>query len=767
MKTFPGQWTLCLLIISLYACQEKEEAAEVEKVSPLDQVYPLLDAANSRWFYFSAATRPFGMLNLSPDHELDGAWNSGYRYEADTIKGFSHIHAWQMSGVSVMPLSYPDHPENLLRDYYSTYSHDRETVEPGYHQVYLDRYDLDVELTATHRVGFHRYTAPADQNTGVLFHLKGMMGPSEMLDGAMKKTGARQLSGQVTNSPTSRRPKPLTVYFQVEFDRDIQDLISLPDEPHVIVNFGKGKESPLQMKVAISYTSPENAALNLTSELPGWDFDAVVAETRAVWEELLGRIEVDGNTEEQQRRFYTDLWKSLQGRRTISDVNGAYPDNTGETFRIGQIPLDGEGRPKFRHFNSDSFWGAQWTIGVLWTLAYPDIAEEFANSFLQYYRDGGLLPRGPSGGNYTNVMTGASSTPFFVSAYQKGIRGFDVEMAYEALKRNHFPGGMMGKSGYEHLTASGGGIEYYIDQGYVPYPNPKGRFGGHEQGAGQTLEYSFQDWTLAQLAKALGHTKDADLFTQRAQNYKNVYDPSSGWMRPKNVTGKWLEPFDPYDYGQGFVEANGAQFTWFVPHDLPGLAELMGGKEKAVEKLNQQFEEAEKLGFTSGTSHSVETHPEYRRIPINYGNQPSMQTAFVFNYLDRPDLTQYWSRKVLEKAFSGLSPQRGYNGDEDQGLMGSLAVLMKLGLFQMNGGTEENPMYELGSPIFDKATIHLHQDFYSGNTFTIQARNNGPGQYYILKKTWNGEPLQGLGIRHGDLVKGGILELEMWGEVPR
>jgi predicted alpha-1,2-mannosidase len=470
---------------------------------------------------------------------------------------------------------------------------------------------------------------------------------------------------------------------------------------------------------------------------------------------------VEGNTETQRRRFYTDLWKALQGRRTISDVNGAYPDHTGDTFRIGQLPLDEAGNPRFRHFNSDSFWGAQWTIGVLWSLVYPDIAEEFANSFLQYYRDGGLIPRGPSGGNYTYVMTGASSTPFFVSLYQKGIRGFDVETAYEGLKKNHLPGGMMSKSGYEHRTALGGNVEDYIDMGYVPYPNPRGRFGGHEQGAGQTLEYSFQDWTLAQLAKALSKEADAQLFLARSQNYKNVFDPASGWMRPKNMQGQWMDPYDPYDYGKGFVEANGAQFTWFVPHDLPGLAELMGGKEKAMEKLQQQFLEAEKLGFTSGTSHAVETHPEYRRIPVNYGNQPSMQMAYVFNYLDRPDLTQYWSRKVLERAFSALSPHLGYNGDEDQGLMGSLAVLMKLGLFQMNAGTEENPLYELGSPIFDKAVIRLHPDYYPGKTVTIWAENNGPDRYYIQRKSFNGKPETGIGIRHQDLVNGGVLRLQM------
>ncbi|SHN22292.1 alpha-1,2-mannosidase, putative [Cyclobacterium lianum] len=731
------------------------------KPEPVDLVYPLLDAANSRWFYFSAATRPFGMVNLSPDHEIDGAWNSGYRYEADTIKGFSHIHAWQLSGVSLMPVSYSEAPEKLIADYYSPYSHDKEMVRAGYHQVFLDRYGIEAELTASHRVGMHRYRFPTGQEAGVLFHLGGMLGPSEMANGQLKQTGKRTLEGQVTNTPTSRRPKPVTVHFQVAFDRDIIHWISSDSLPHIIVGLGETRGEPVQMKVSLSYTSPENAAQNMVAEIPHWNFDQVMTETREVWSELLSRIEISGNTVDQRRRFYTDLWKALQGRRTISDVNGAYPDNTGDTFRIGQLPLDDTGQPLFRHFNSDSFWGAQWTIAVLWSLVYPDIAEEFANSFVQYYKDGGLIPRGPSGGNYTHVMTGASSTPFFVGLYQKGVRGFDVDLAYEGLKKNHLPGGMMSKSGYEHRTASGGNVEDYMDKGYVPYPNPKGRFGGHEQGAGQTLEYSYQDWTLAQLSRALGRKEDEAMFLSRSQNYKNVYDANSGWMRPKNDKGQWLEPFDPYDYGKGFVEANGAQFTWFVPHDIPGLAQLMGGKEKAAARLNRQFEEAEKLGFTSGTSHAVETHPEYRRIPVNYGNQPSMQMAYVFNHLERPDLTQYWSRKVLERAFSALTPHLGYNGDEDQGLMGSLAVLMKLGLFQMNAGTEENPIYEFGSPIFDKAVIKLHPHYYPGGTFTIQAENNGENHYYIQNKTFNGTELNEMGIRHDALVGGGILKLEM------
>ncbi|MEQ9307692.1 MAG: glycoside hydrolase family 92 protein, partial [Marinoscillum sp.] len=416
-----------------------------------------------------------------------------------------------------------------------------------------------------------------------------------------------------------------------------------------------------------------------------WDFADVVSQSKNEWNELLGRIKVEGGSETDQRRFYTDLWHALQGRRIISDANGAYPDNTGTTFRVGQLPLNDQGKPKFNHFNSDSFWGAQWTINTLWGLVYPEIKRQFVLSLLQYQKDGGLVPRGPSGGNYTYVMTGASSTPFIVSAIQEGLIDEDLEQIYQVLKKNHMTGGIMEKAGYEHDTNLGGGFKYYLKKGYVPYPLPEGKFGGHQDGGSLTMEYAYQDWTLAQLAQKLGHQEDYKYFLKRSENFRNVYDETTGWMRPTHVEGKWQEEFDPYAYKIGFVEANSAQATWFVPHNLEGLAKLMGGEEQAVDKLNKQFEEANELGFTAGTSHDLEEHPEYRRIPINYGNQPSIQTAFVFHKIGRPDLTQYWSRSVVDQTFSGLSPASGYNGDEDQGLMGSLAVLMKIGLFQMNG----------------------------------------------------------------------------------
>jgi predicted alpha-1,2-mannosidase len=352
-------------------------------------------------------------------------------------------------------------------------------------------------------------------------------------------------------------------------------------------------------------------------------------------------------------------------------------------------------------------------------------------------------------------------TSFFVSAYQKGIRNFDIEKAYEGLRKNHMPGGMMGHSGYEHNSAKGGGIEHYMEKGYVPFPLPEGKFGNQQMGAGMTLEYAYQDWVLAQFARALGKNSDYHYFMKRSENYRTLYDFETGWIRPKNGHGEWRTPFDPYEYNAGLIESNAAQFTWSVPHDIQGLAELMGGKEIAVKRLNEQFEQAARLGFTSGTSHEVETHPEYRRIPINYGNQESMQTAFIFNYLDRPDLTQYWSRRIIMEVQSEFSPARGYNGDEDQGLMGALSVIMKMGLFQMNGGTEENPAYEIGSPVFDEITIQLNPQYYSNKTFVIKTINNGPENYRIKSKTLNGKPVEGFRIYHNDIIKGGELVLEM------
>lgn len=762
--TFLNVFTIIVLVVFVSSCEENRKAkvSEKETINYVDLVYPQLDTENSRWFFFSSANRPFGMVNLSPDTEIDGAWGSGYRYKVDTIKGFSHIHAWQMSGLSVMPtVTSKENDSTIFKDFYSSFSHDTEKVSPGYHYLELDKHNIKVELTSTKRVGFHKYTFKEDEDhRSILFNLNTVLGPNYNVEGRLYKDSNMELSGKFVMTPTRRRPKPLTTFFKIKLNTPIASISQDDATKNYLLRLEKSEDVVL-MKVGISYTSVANASANIDAELPRWLFDEIVTDSKLEWNNMLSRIQVEGGSNKDQSRFYTDLWHSLQGRRIISDVNGAYPDYTGTEFRIGQLPLNVKGKPKFNQYNSDSFWGAQWTINTLWGLVYPEIMDEFSNSLMQYYKDGGLVPRGPSGGNYTNVMTGASSTPFIVSAIQKGIINEDLSTIYTALKKNHLPGGIMGKAGYEHDTDIGGGLQYYLDKGYVPFPLPEGEYGIHLDGAGQTLEYAYQDYTLAQLAHKLGETEDHEYFKQRSQNYRNVFNVESGWMQAKNVSGEFQVEFDPYIYENGFVESNAAQSTWFVPHDLEGLSNLMGGNDNAIKKLNEQFKKAEELNFTSGNSHESELHPEYRRIPINLGNQPSIQTPFVFNKLGRPDLTQYWTRKVVEKAFSGLAPNTGYNGDEDQGLMGSLNVLYKVGLFQMNGGTEEDPEYQIGSPIFDKVTIKLNPKYYKGRSLVIRANNNNSNNVYSGIPIFNGEPVPSYSIKHSALTGGGELELNM------
>jgi len=763
---------ICIIMLQTgYLFSQKQ----LSKSSPKsDLVEPMVDAANSRFFYFSSASRPFGMVNLSPDMTLNGVWNTGYRYNEDTIKCFSHIHCWELSGIPVLPVTGLFKGQLGPAKYGSTYSHQQEIAKPGYHKVVLNDYHIIAELTSTTRVGFHRYTYPKSEQSHILFDFTTVLGSSETQSANVTKATNTLIEGEVTMAPTVRRPKPITIFFVTEFDKPFESfggwqngkIIPVQnnvagEHTGVYVSFRTEENEVRQMKVAISYVSIEEAKKNLAAELPHWNFDQVVKESADEWNSWLGRIEVEGGTLIEQRRFYTDLWHGLQGRRIVSDVSGSYIDNTGIKPRRGQVPIGSDGKPQFSMYNSDSFWGAQWSINTLWQLVYPELAESFINCFLQIYKDGGLIPRGPSGGNYTYVMTGAATTPFIVSAYLKGIRGFDINKAYEGMRKDHFPGGMMSKAGYEHNTSKGGGIEEYMELGYVPYPLSKIKYGYHQDGSAQTLEYAYQDYALAQLAKVLGKQDDYLLFTKRAHNYQNIFNKEIGWMWVKNREGNWMQPVDILQYEHGWVEGNAAQYTWFVPHDVKGLIKLMGGANTFTDKLNQSFTQARSHGFVSGKSENPTDQELMRRVYINYGNQPCMETPFLFNYAGKPWLTQYWTRQIIDSVYSGISPQKGYSGDEDQGLMGSLAVLLKIGLFSTNGGASEKPFYEISSPIFDKITIHLNNKYYSGKQFVIESKNNSGVNRYIQSANLNGMILDKVWLYHEVLSGGGKLVLQM------
>lgn len=742
---------------------------QASRRDPVDWVDPLIDTASRRYFFFSSACRPFGMVNLSPDTVTAGAWTGGYRYDVRSICWFSHVHAWQLAGIPVLPVTGQMKGHLGAEQYKSRFSHERETVQPGYHLVVLEDYGIKAELTATDRVGFHRYTFPRTDSASILFDLGATIGPTEISDCSISRVSDTRLEGYVENDATKRRPKRTRIYFVADLSRPCTDfggwkhgelLPSTDTTPTdtvggegsgAFVSFKTADGEAIMLKLAISYCSVEQAHLNLEAELAHWDFDRVREQSRSVWNNWLGRIDVQGGTDSQRTKFYTDLYHALLGRRRVSDTNGKYSDMTGEAQRIRQIPLAEEGKPRYEHHNSDAFWGAQWTINVLWPLVCPEITRNFCHTFMDMYRNGGLIPRGPSGGNYTFVMIAATSTPLFVSAYRKGIRSFDAEAAYEGMKKNHSPGGLMSKAGYEHHTCRGGGIEFYIERGFVPEGLEPESKASHLDGAGMTLEYAYHDWCLAQMADALGRMQDRSLYMKRAHNYRNLWDPDIGFMRPRNGDGSWLDDFDPKS-PTGWVEASGWHYLWWVPHDVKGLVDLMGGRETFVRRLNELFEKAKAKNF-------VAPHGRHHENYIEYGNQPCTQSAHLFNFAGAPWLTQKWVREVMAHAKADITPYGGYGGDEDQGLMGSLNVLMALGLFQMRGGCESDPVYEITSPLFDRATIRLSSEYYRGDTFVIETVNNSEKNIYIQAAELNGAPWHRPWLRHSDIVAGGTLRI--------
>jgi predicted alpha-1,2-mannosidase len=741
---------------------------------PVDYVDPRIDTVNPRWIYFASASRPFGMVALSPDTKVDGDWGAGYVFGEPYIRAFSHIHDWQLAGIPVMPIVGRMNGHEGYEAYKAPFSHDSEVVRAGYHRVVLDASRITVELTSTTRVGFHRYSFPATDEAYVLFDVGAPIAMTKMADASLRRTGPRQLAGYATMASTTRREKACTVYFVADFDRDFSEFggwertaagkVVRAGAVRVdgvdaggYVRFRFGRPSTVRMKVALSYVSEENARLNLAEELPGWDFDGTVRASARAWNDWLSKIEVSGGTEPQRVKFYTDLWHALLGRRTFSDTDGRYVDNTGDAPRVRQVPLDARGRPTRATYNTDAFWGSQWNLNVLWSFAYPRVMSEQISSLVDYYTNGGMTARGPAGGNYTFVMIGDQATPLISAAYSKGIRDFDVKAAYAGALKNAFPGGIRDRAGYEFgPNPQGGGMAHYVEHGWIPVT--PGTKGFHRAGAAQTLEYAYQDWCLAQFARALGKQADFEEFQKRSSNWRNVFDPSVNWARPRNPDGTWFEPFTPTCTGgncPGFVESNSAIYTYFVPHDLPGLIAALGGAEAFVEKLNRQFELAAPKRF-------VTPHATHGQEWVDYENQPSCHMAHLFSHAGAPWLTQYWVRRVKEEAFGGTTPAGGYNGDEDQGQMGGLGVLMAMGLFDVTGGAGIEPRYEITSPLFERVTVALDPAYYPGRTFTIATRGVAPENVYIQSASLNGRPLEGrFWIRHRELTSGGRLEITL------
>lgn len=736
---------------------------------PVDYVDPLIDTAKPRirWIFTNLVTRPFGMVSPAPDTSPTGTWASGYMYGRDRIHCFSHIHAWQLSGVPVMPVagaveSTPT-PESLA----AKFRHEDEISKAGYYSVKLKESDIRVELTATPRAAFHRVTFPSDPAANLVFNLGMDLGPGQMSGVRVQRVGDDEIEGCVVNAPTRRRPKECAIHFVARFNRPFNRLAGWTEEAEfaerdeirgdkggVALTFDAATDPTVLMKIGVSYVSVEGARTNVEAELPSWDFDGVVRQSQDVWNEWLSRITVEGGSERRKTKFHTDLYRASFGANLVSDVDGAYIDRAGDAPVIRRIPLDEDGIPRYAHYQGDGLWECHWSKIILWSIAYPEILRHFCNFLVDIYKDGGLIPRAPSGGNYTFVMIGAQTTPLIVAAHMKGIRGFNVETAYEGLRKNAFPGGLMSKAGYEHRACVGGGIEHYLERGYIP---ERGKIEGafHTGGGAQTLEYCYADWTLAQLAKALGKEDDYRLFMKRAENYKNLFDAATKFMRPRKLDGSWLDPFNPLSL-EGWCEGNSWQYTFYVPHDLLGLIRLFGGPEPFVEKINLAFERATESNYYAPKVENIQRDDAY----INYGNENGRFTAHLFNHAGAPWLTQKWTREVRDKTYGSIAPE-GFFEDDDYGLAASTSVLLALGLFDMRGGAALEPVYEIASPAFDKITIKLDPNHYPGETFVIETKNDPETNPYIQSATLNGRPLDKCWFLHEEFANGGKLVLEL------
>lgn len=513
--------------------------------------------------------------------------------------------------------------------------------------------------------------------------------------------------------------------------------------------FSNEQQEAVTAKIGLSYTSVENARINLQAEAEGKTFEDAKEQAHQIWQEYLGRIEVETSKKEDKVKFYTGLYHALLGRGLANDVNGAYPRNDGS---VGQLPMK-EGKPQYNVYNTDAAWGAQWNLSQLWTLAYPEYMSEYVSSHIQAYKDAGWLADGLANNRYVSgVGTNLLST-IIAGAYQCGIRDFDTKLAYEACLKNELDGKDRPFGAGKVNTAE------FVKYGYVPHQD-QGE-GYHETfmfSASHTLEYSYSAWAVAQWAKSLGDTENYDKLMNLSKGWERLYDTSCNFIRPKKADGKFVDNFNPMEVWRGFQEGNAWQYTFYVPHDVKGLVAKVGTEEFNA-RLDSIFTQSQKKIFSGGTEVGAFAGLE---TLYNHGNQPCLHISWLFNEAGRPELTQKWVRAILNE-FYGTDGVHGYGygQDEDQGQLGAWYVISSMGLFDVKGLTDIHPSFSLGAPLFDKITIHLNKEYYPGDQFVITTTGNTGSDAYVNQYLLNGKPIQGVHLPFTEIVKGGKLEVQM------
>jgi predicted alpha-1,2-mannosidase len=737
-------------------------------------VNPYIGTAHCRWFHFTPGAQPFGMAKPAPStngHSGNrSGWEAvGYDYRDTSIDGFPCFHEFQIGGVVLMPTTgviktRPGEIDNPEKGYRSDFKRTDEIAQCGYYSVLLDKYNVKVELTSTQRVAYQRYTFPESTQSHIIFDIGNQQGESGFVkDALVYLSDDGFVEGFVETNPEYvkkyQKGSSVKMFFSICLDKKplswgtfVKDSItenatqSKGVGAGLYLTFNTKQNERITAKVGMSYTSIKNARLNYQEEAEKLNFENAKESSKKRWNQYLSRIEVESKNNNDKIKFYTGLYHALLGRGLASDVNGAYPRHDGT---IGQIP-EKNGHPAFNHYNTDAIWGAFWNLSQVWALAYPEYYADFINSQLLVYQDAGWLGDGIACSKYVSGVGTNFVGLIIASAYNCGIRNFDVQLAYEAAAKNEFE--------VENRPFGAGKPDTGIfnESGFVDYDENKKdelRFA-----ASHTLEYSFSAYAVAQMAKQLAKEEDYKKLIWLSKGWSRIYNDSIGYICPKNSEGQFISDFDPKQAWRGFQEGNAIQYTFYVPHDINELVTKMGD-ETFVRRLDSIFTLSQEFVFGGGTN--INAFSGLENV-YNHGNQPCLHIPWLFNYTSRPSLSQKWVHAILNE-FYGTEGVHGYGygQDEDQGQLGAWYVISSLGLFDVKGLSDAQPSMGLGSPLFDRIVIKLNPDYYPGKQIEITAENKGDENIYAQNYTLNGKPYTNRFIPFRTLVEGAKLNVRL------
>ena len=768
---------LCFLVICMSIIMGCSTSTSSTKAL-VDYVDPNIGTAHCRWFFYTPAAIPFGMAKLAPSTDAHlgnpGGWQAvGYDFRHTSIEGFANFHEFQVGGVVFAPTvgelqTVPGELENPDGGYRSRFDKKDEVAAPGYYSVLLKDYGVKAELTAMKRVGFHRYTYPKTELANLIFDIGNKQGESgEVKDAEVQYFEDGRVEGYVITSPVYvniyQKGADVRMYFSAVLNKKpvqvgtfVKDVVNPGKHQEkgpgagLYMTFSTEEQEAVEVKVGLSYTSIENARFNRETEAADVTFDQAKKNATDVWNESLSRIYVEGGKETDKVKFYTGLFHALLGRGLASDANGYYPKNDGT---VGRIALDEKGYPVHQHYNTDAIWGGFWNLTQLWSLAYPEYYSDWIKSQLLVYQDAGWLGDGIACSKYVSGVGTNFTSLAIAAAYNCGIRDFDVQQGYEAALKNEveWRGRLEGAGKMD--------VRQFVERGYSPYEkrfDMVTREEGSGFGASHTMEYSFSSFAVSQFAKHLGKEDDYKLLSNLSNGWKNLYDPETRLIRPKDTKGNFLEDFNPLAPWKGFQEGNAVQYTFYVPHQIDELVDLVG-QETFNNRLDSIFLLSQKNIFGGGKE--VDAFAGLKTV-YNHGNQPNLHISWLFNFSGKPYLSQKWVRAILDE-FYGLEGIHGYGygQDEDQGQLGAWYVMSALGLFDVKGLTEIDPKFQIGAPLFDKVTVRLNKDYYPGEKFVIEAKKQAVGDCYLQDISLNNRPQDTVQLPFSEVVKGGKLVL--------